>query len=267
VAAITTESFPVVRRREVSAPVTFRVELEDGRGTTAHLAAFDLAHTEISVVALRPAQPLLGWCYSTGVGHALVGGFFERRTGRPLGELRRAGIALDSRSFLSPWDGRRSCLYVEGGTARLLRRPDLPAAPRGDLLQAGPMLVERGCAVAFDDIDPEGFSAGNEQFDSDITVGRHPRTALGLTEGFALALTCDGHTAEDAGLTLGELAELMIRLGARSALNFDGGGSTTMVCAGRLVNCPREQTGDDIPGGRPVSTAIVFKLRNDAAVH
>ncbi len=144
---------------------------------------------------------------------------------------------------------------------RVARRPDLPRNPRGDLLQAGPLLVEHGLPVVVDGVDPEGFSAGRDQFDSDITAGRHPRAALGVFDGIALSVVCDGRGPADAGLTLGELAELMAALGAREAINLDGGGSATLICGAMLVNRPREQEGDDIPGGRAVSTALTFTPR------
>ena len=118
--------------------------------------------------------------------------------------------------------------------------------------------------MVHDGIDPEGFSAGSEQFDSDITEGRHPRAALGVKDGIALSLTCDGRHESDAGLTLGELAQLMAALGADHAINLDGGGSATQVCAGRMVNRPREIEGTDIPGGRPVYTALAFTSSADA---
>ena len=40
------------------------------------------------------------------------------------------------------------------------------------------------------------------------------------------------------GMTCTELAELMKELGAHDALNFDGGGSSTMYFMGRVVNNP-----------------------------
>ena len=95
----------------------------------------------------------------------------------------------------------------------------------------------------------EGFSAGARQFDSDITVGRHPRAALGRTrDGRLLAVACDGRSGDEAGLTLGELAEALVALGAVQALNLDGGGSTSLVCRGRLRNEPREPDGVVAPG-------------------
>ena len=50
----------------------------------------------------------------------------------------------------------------------------------------------------------------------------------------------------------------MASLGTREAINLDGGGSASLVCDGRLLNRPREQDGTDIPGGRPVVTALAL---------
>jgi hypothetical protein len=234
------------------------VELSDGRATTVHLAAYDLSSTEVRVVALPEAEPLAAWCARSDVGEALVGGFFLRTRALPLGELRLAGIRRTTVSFLAPWHSTRACVHIEGGVLDIAVRDALPAAPRGDLLQAGPLLVEHGHVRVHDGIDPEGFSAGAEQFDSDITEGRHPRAALGVKDGIALALTCDGRSPADAGLTLGELAQVMASLGSQHAINLDGGGSTTQISAGRIVNRPRELDGTEIAGGRAIYTALTF---------
>ena len=53
------------------------------------------------------------------------------------------------------------------------------------------------------------------------------------------AVACDGRSRHDAGLTLEELAALMAALGCVTALNLDGGGSTSLVSGGRLRNRPR----------------------------
>jgi hypothetical protein len=50
-------------------------------------------------------------------------------------------------------------------------------------------------------------------------------------------------------------------LGAREAINLDGGGSTSLVCAGELRNRPRADFGVPLPGGRPIATALVFAAR------
>jgi hypothetical protein len=258
VAAITARSLPGALPKGFPTPVTFRAELSDGLGTTVHMAAYDLAATEVRVVALAHPERLHDWCARAQVAHALVGGFFVTITGEPLGELRGAGIRRTSTPFTAPWDEIRSCVQVEGGEVRIARRCELPADPRGDLLQAGPLLVHAGAPVMLDGADPEGFAAASEQFDSDITAGRHPRAALGVGHGVLVAVVCDGRGADDAGLSLGELAQLMASLGTQEAINLDGGGSASLVCDGQLLNRPREQDGTEIPGGRPVVTALAL---------
>ena len=72
-------------------------------------------------------------------------------------------------------------------------------------MQAGPLLVHDG-RWSIEDADREGFSAGASQFDSDITIGRYPRCALGVSGDELLAVCCDGRrSGVDAGLELGEL--------------------------------------------------------------
>jgi hypothetical protein len=240
-----------------------RLTLADRAQTTVHLATYRLDRTEVRVRRLRRSQPLQAWCKREGVDEALVGGFFDRADGdRPLGELRTRGMARRSTPFDAPWGAVRACLLADRAGVTIARRPDLPAAPRGDLLQAGPLLVSGGAPAYDPAADPEGFRAGSRQFDSDITDGRQPRAALGVDRrGRLLAVACDGRAADEAGLTLDELTEALLALGAHHALNLDGGGSASLVCGGRLRNVPREQEGVLIPGGRPVSTALTFVPR------
>jgi hypothetical protein len=233
-----------------------RVDLLDGASTTVYVATYPLARTELRVVRLATPQPLQTWCQRNGVDEAMVGGFYARPHGTPLGELRTSGVLRRHVPFDDPWGSIRACLHVEDGEVRVARRDELPEAPAGDLLQAGPLLVRDGLPV---DGDPEGFSAGQRQFDSDITDGRYPRAALGIASGKLLAIVCDGRADHDAGLTMGELAETLVAFGAYSAINLDGGGSASLVAEGRLLNRPREEHGIELPGGRAVTTALVFR--------
>jgi hypothetical protein len=237
-----------------------RLDLADGAQTTVHGARYDARRTAVRLIRLPRAEPLEAWCRREGVEEAMVGGFFVRPDGLPLGELRTRGLVRASTAFEAPWDGLRSCVHVHRGRVAIAPRPELPAAPRGDLLQAGPLLVRAGMPVVEDGVDAEGFSAGSRQFDSDITAGRYPRAALGLGRGTLIAVACDGRADDEAGLTMRELAEALAALGAQTAINLDGGGSTSLVCAGALRNVPREEHGVVLAGGRPVSTALAFQL-------
>jgi hypothetical protein len=236
-----------------------RLLLAGGARTTFHVASHDAESTEIRVAVLPGQERLEPWCARHGVLEALVGGFFVRPDGTPLGEVRTHGVVREHVPFDAPWHGIRACVHVEGGTARIARRDQLGADPRGDLLQAGPLLVADR-AVAYDpDSDDEGFRAAAHQFDPDPTDGRHPRAALGVANGRILAVACDGRSRRDAGLTLLELAKLMVALGCEHALNLDGGGSTALVSGGRLQNLPRRDFEVPEPGGRPISTALEFR--------
>lgn len=239
----------------------------DGLRTTLGVAEYPLDEFEVRVIVLPVDMTLLEWCHRERVAEALVGGFYVREpqvaadplhAGMPLGAVRAEGRTRESVPFDEPWGERRACIHSASGTVTIAPFDRLPATPADELLQAGPMLVDDGQPA---DQEREGFSAGSGQFDSDITLGRHPRAALGLNGDHLIAVVTGGRSDTEAGLTLDELAEQMIHLGATSAMNLDGGGSTTMIRNGRLANVPREGDGTEIPGGRPVSTALVFLPR------
>jgi hypothetical protein len=236
-----------------------RLLLAGGARTTVYVACYDAERTEIRVAVLPGQERLEPWCLRRGVREALVGGFFAKPDGMPLGEVRTHGVEREHVPFDAPWHAVRGCLHVEGGRSRIARRDALEPEPRGDLLQAGPLLVADG-EIAYDpEADDEGFKAAAHQFDPDPTAGRHPRAALGLADDRIYAVVCDGRSRHDAGLTLVELARLMVAFGCRDALNLDGGGSATLISGGRLQNLPRGDFEQPEPGGRPISTALEFR--------
>src|SRR5215207_4106711 len=119
--------------------VTFRPRLAGGAATTVHVASFPLARVATRVVRLEAPERLVRWCRRTGTPHAIVGGFFVRAGNAPLGELRVGGAELEHVPFAAPWGALRACVHVGPDGMAIGRRPDLPARPRGDLLQAGPL--------------------------------------------------------------------------------------------------------------------------------
>lgn len=238
-----------------------RVRLADGAATTVHVAVYPREAVAATVVALEAPEPLPAWCARTGVRDALVGGFFVTPGGPALGEVWVSGRRVPTRPFEAPHAGARACLHVDGDRLGVAPLSALAGAPTGDLLQAGPALVASGRPLVREGDDPEGFSAGSGQFDSDITRGRHPRAAFGMCDRNLVAVATEGRAHDEAGLTLAELAELMARLGAHAAINLDGGGSTSLVVDGRLVNLPREAEGREVPGGRPLLTALALLPR------
>lgn len=91
--------------------------------------------------------------------------------------------------------------------------------------------------------------------------GRHPRTAVCTTsDGTALLMVVDGRHRESEGLTLKELAGLLLELGCRDGINLDGGGSTTLWTRTHgVVNHPSGNGAFDHQGERPRKTAVVVR--------
>jgi hypothetical protein len=236
----------------------FRVRGRGDGETTVYVVQYPLATTRVAVVYFPETARLDQWCAETGVDEAIVGGFFLRDPYRPLGEVRISGELLAHEPVAQPWATTRACLHIDDGTIRMARRDAIPQLPAGDLLQAGPLLVAEGRSL-IDGTDPEGFSAGAGQFDSDITDGAYPRCALGVSDDHLIAVCCDGRRSRvDAGLEMGELARLMVTLGANDAINLDGGGSATLVHRRHLLNRPYSNQDQPAPESRAVVTALVF---------
>lgn len=93
---------------------------------------------------------------------------------------------------------------------------------------------------------------GRVTVDDDVYL--HPRTAVGIDRdtGRILLLGVDGRQERSRGLTMVELARMMRQLGAEAALNFDGGGSSTMAGLNRrdrlrVLNSPSDGSQRSIP--------------------
>jgi exopolysaccharide biosynthesis protein len=112
---------------------------------------------------------------------------------------------------------------------------ELVAAGVWNTLSFGPAIVEDGEVVD-----------GIEDVEVDTNVGNHsiqgdqPRTAVGVVDDNHLVfVVVDGRSpGYSAGVDMTELAEIMQSLGATTAYNLDGGGSSTMYFDGELVNDP-----------------------------
>ncbi len=115
------------------------------------------------------------------------------------------------------------------------------------------MAVTGSAILVKDGSIPSKFS-----YVSSDTNGRAPRTAVGSTRSGKelLLVTVDGRLNSSLGMTLTEMANLMISLGAYNALNLDGGGSTTMVARKPGTNTINMINNPSDGSARKVSTAI-----------
>ena len=103
-------------------------------------------------------------------------------------------------------------------------------------------LLDSGAVQLFA-FGPALIENGEIQVSSSDEVSRakttNPRTAIGIIDDLHyIIVVSDGRTDESEGLSLLELAELMNSYGCVTAYNLDGGGSSTMVFNGVVVNQP-----------------------------
>lgn len=128
--------------------------------------------------------------------------------------------------------GKTDLVIYQDGSFGLIQESEISAS---ELLKAGVMQ-----SYAF---GPALVVDGKVAVTADAEVGKaqtsNPRTAIGIIAPcHYLFVVSDGRTDESAGLTLAQLGEWMASLGAVTAYNLDGGGSSTMVFLGEVVNQP-----------------------------
>jgi hypothetical protein len=243
--------------------------LPNNREIKINVARYLKSKVRPRLVVFDKQTPLLAWCREHDIKNAISGGFTLNHREILLGEVWTAGNQYDSVAFTSPWHDTRGSVYISRrGNIKIAPRYFLPKKPDGDLLQTGPLLVHMGKSVIIPGEDPEGISSSSDQFDDDWTGDqRYPRCAIGANEDFIFCVMVSGYEpgtkqGYDTGLTLGEIADFMVSLGATEALNLDGGSSATLVANAELVNRPRGGKTIDFkifPEGRPIPNAIIFE--------
>lgn len=129
-------------------------------------------------------------------------------------------------------DGQEDLVIYEDGSFEIITETSVLAQ---SLVDAGARQI-----LSF---GPALITDGNVSVTEDDEVGKamadNPRTAIGIIDDLHYVfVVSDGRTDESEGLSLYELAEFMQSLGATTAYNLDGGGSSTMVFNGEVINNP-----------------------------
>lgn len=160
----------------------------------------------------------------------------------------RAGSAIpDDGIVLVADSGRLGSVRLGDGAAwQVSLTPGTPMEAVGGF----PILVTD--SVAASNLD----SAGGANFGP----VRHPRTAVGIAAGGRrlLLVVVDGRQLPySSGMTLRELADLFLRLGAPSAINLDGGGSSEMAVHRAGVMAIANRPSDPIERGVANALALV----------
>ena len=176
-------------------------------------------------------------------------------------DTNNVSLVISDGHVVSPLDSHRhwvvnitpdNHVQIRKVTAGEVGKPD---SQLHDTIAGSDVLVEQGKVVA-----PTG-----SKFDD----SHPPRTAVGVTrEGHLLLMTVDGRQPGfSEGMSLQEVARFLVAHGAVKALNFDGGGSTTMAIADphpRIINFPSDHKPDGKAGeARAVGTNLgVFAKPN-----
>ncbi|CAN5686359.1 hypothetical protein BH23GEM11_BH23GEM11_03270 [soil metagenome] len=247
---------------EAVAPgVTYRAIQSASEPWMVHLLEVDVSRCEVGfeVMGLEPVGsdrltvPDLARSAGPGVVAAVNGDFYTEEN-LSLGVEARGGSLRGRTSRpVFAWrpgeDPRLSEVAWEGDSLRVGDWSVVRGEPDGrtELVAGFPALLSGGEWVGdLEQAERPAFAAS-----------RHPRTAVGWDPDRRRlwVVVADGRREGVAeGMTLPELADLFRALGATEALNLDGGGSSTMLVAGRVVSRP-----SDLAGPRAVVNALVIR--------
>ncbi len=303
VAVALTACTPPPRVNVAMPPLILPFQVDTQRSTTiAPGVVHRFLHSSAGPWAIHVLDVDRTSCYSAVAVKGFAGVEGRRKTSELLTEMDSTGLVVGgvNADFFAP-NGAPTNAHVTGG--RVLRTPnarpvlffDIFGSPRIGVLRAillagadtVPLIWGRPLlspvTVRLVPMHPSEAVGGRPILASDSAIARqvdtegaasfamsrHPRTAVGIaSEGRRLLLvTVDGRQKPYSdGMTLRELASLMLALGARDAINLDGGGSTAMVVKSpstrelTVVNKPSDATGE-----RAVGNALAIVQRCVAA--
>lgn len=154
--------------------------------------------------------------------------------------FRDTGIVVRNGVAFRDEPARTGLAMYTDGTARIYDETtttadELVSAGVWNTLSFGPALIDGGEIVeGIDDVEVD------TNFGNHSIQGEQPRTAVGVIDDNHLVfVVVDGRDdGYSRGVTMTELAEIMRGLGAQTAYNLDGGGSSTMVFDGSVINRP-----------------------------
>jgi exopolysaccharide biosynthesis protein len=201
-------------------------------GVDAHAVRVDLDAACVAIVATAATDrgvTVSEFARRVGAVVAINGDYFDPA-------LDPIGLAMGDGEVWAVGDERvrrQEVVGVGGRRVEIFPRAEplrTPAAWMTGAVSGWPMVVE--------DCTPVAKLPGSDFF----THAPHPRTAVGLSADRRrlLLLVADGRRVEASGPTLPELAALMVEVGACTALNLDGGGSSALWVRDRIVNQPSD---------------------------
>lgn len=146
---------------------------------------------------------------------------------------RQSGYVIRNGSLYRNSSGNRDALAImKNGEFEFVTEGETSAET---LLENGALQVFSFGPVLLED----GSISVTENEEVGMAMASNPRTAIGyLGKNHYVFVFSDGRTSESAGLSLYELSSFMKSIGVSDAYNLDGGGSSTMVFKGEVINTP-----------------------------
>jgi len=229
------------------------IEIENRRKklTWEIITADSLSKKDKKRGQLRPTSQL---AKENNAQIAINGGFFDVKNGGSVDFIKVKGQTPDttraSKGTKASFHGQ-AAVVLEKNKIKLKKGEQSVGweyfLPYNNILLSGPLLRWEGK----DELLPKNAFNDN----------RHPRSCICTTKSnTTLLITVDGRASESYGMNLAELTYLTRLLGCSSALNLDGGGSTTLWIKEKgVVNYPSDNKKFDHEGERSVSNAIILK--------
>lgn len=186
---------------------------------------------------------------SNGALAAINGSYFDPENGGSTVFFKIDGVIInETRDGFNSYRENAGLGIDASGKAGIIAKPAAGWASSEvtTLLVSGPLLLSEGKKAS--------------QLSNKFNDNRHPRTAIGLTaDGRVLAVVIDGRSSEANGVNIEELTTVMDALGCTSAMNMDGGGSSTAWVKNQgIVSYPSDNKKFDHEGERGVATVISF---------
>ena len=176
--------------------------------------------------------------------------------------FRDTGIVIRNGVVYRDSGEREGLAIYADGSAKIYDETETTAAELTadgvwQTLSFGPALVSDGEVIeGIDEVEID------TNFGNHSVQGSHPRTAIGIVDSDTIIFVAvDGRSSTSDGATMTELADILRDLGAQTAYNLDGGGSTTMYANGEVVNTPSNRGGSE----RGTSD-ILYVAASDATV-
>lgn len=147
---------------------------------------------------------------------------------REKGYVIRNGILYRDAAY----DNREDLVITKGGNFEIINEGEISAKTllenyAKEVFSFGPGLVKNG-EISID-----------KDFEVDQATTSNPRTAIGqISDNHYIFIVSDGRISESKGLSVYELATIMKEYGVITGYNLDGGGSSTMVFMGKVINNP-----------------------------